>query len=169
MTQSRSDSTSSRDDDERWMRLALELAEQAARAGEVPVGAVIVRQGEVLGTGTNAPISTADPTAHAEIQALRAAARTINNYRLTGCEMFVTVEPCAMCAGALVHARLERLVFAALEPRSGAVCSSLQLLDRTEINHQVRWEQGPAGAEAGTLMREFFRNRRQSGGQAFHG
>ena len=154
------------EDDTSWMRRALELAQTAARAGEVPVGAVLVRDGQMLGEGWNHPVSGADPTAHAEIAALRAAASAVGNYRLPRSTLYVTIEPCAMCAGALVHARVERVVFAAREPRAGVIASNLQLLDAAFLNHRVRWEEGPCALEAATLMQEFFRSRRKSGSAA---
>ena len=148
------------DADEHWMRRALALARNAEDAGEVPVGAVLVRDGEVIGEGWNAPIGRCDPTAHAEIVALRAAASAASNYRLSGSTLYVTIEPCAMCAGALVHARVARLVFAAREPRAGAVASNLELLDAPFLNHRVAWTEGVCEDEAATLMRRFFRRRR---------
>jgi len=146
--------------DAHWMRLALDLAECARAAGEVPVGAVLVRDNQILGEGFNAPISRVDPTAHAEIVALRAAAQACGNYRLSGSTLYVTIEPCAMCAGALVHARVGRLVFAAREPRAGAVTSRLALLDADFLNHKVSWDEGVEEEAAARLMRQFFRSRR---------
>lgn len=154
------------EEDIHWMRRALMLADGAARAGEVPVGAVLVRSGEVLGEGRNQPLSSSDPTAHAEICALRAAAAAVGNYRLPGSTLYVSVEPCAMCAGALVHARVERLVFAAREPKAGVVVSHLQLLEASFLNHRVRWEEGPLADEASALMQAFFRGRRGGGSGA---
>ena len=122
---------------ETWMRAALELAQEAADQGEVPVGAVVVREGKIIGRGCNAPITKADPTAHAEINALREAAMTAGNYRLPGATLVVTVEPCTMCAGALLHARIETLVFGAREPRAGAVFSSAKVLENPGLNHRV--------------------------------
>lgn len=142
------------------MSRALELAARAGAAGEVPVGAVVVRENQLLGEGWNCPISTADPTAHAEISALRAAALRVNNYRLPGCTLYVTLEPCAMCVGALIHARIERLVFAASEPRAGAVLSRLKLLDETHFNHQVIWRGGVLADQGAALLSDFFRSRR---------
>ena len=148
------------DVDRKWMALALEQAALAAEAGEVPVGAVLVKDGELVAAGFNQPIGRCDPTAHAEIVALRAAAQTLNNYRLPDTTLYVTIEPCAMCAGALVHARIRRLVFGAAEPRAGAVASSLQLLAGEQLNHRVEVEGGVLGDECGALMKAFFRNRR---------
>ena len=147
-------------DHEHWMRRALELAEQAASHEEVPVGAVLVRDGEQLGEGWNQVITAADPTAHAEIVALRAAAQRVGNYRLPGTTLYVTLEPCTMCAGALVHARVERLVFAAREPRAGAICSNCDILDSAFYNHRVLWEEGPLAVESAALLQAFFRARR---------
>ena len=147
-------------DDEHWMRRALALARNAGDAGEVPVGAVLVRDGEAVGEGWNAPIGRCDPTAHAEIVALRAAASAASNYRLGGSTLYVTIEPCAMCAGALVHARVARLVFAAREPRAGAVASNLSLLDAEFLNHRVAWTEGVCADDAAQMMRDFFRRRR---------
>ena len=146
--------------DEQWMRRALTLAEQAARHEEVPVGAVLVRGEELLGEGWNQVISAADPTAHAEIVALRAAAAQAGNYRLPGTTLYVTLEPCTMCAGAMVHARVERLVFAAREPRAGAICSNCETLDAGYYNHRVQWEEGPLADESAALLQSFFRARR---------
>lgn len=148
------------DDDPAFMARALALAEQGAAAGEVPVGAVVVLDGEILGEGWNQPISVGDPTAHAEIVALRAAAARIGNYRLTGATLYVTIEPCTMCAGALVHARIARLVYGAEEPRSGAVRSALAALDTPGLNHRVEVRAGVAADEAAELMTAFFRARR---------
>lgn len=144
-----------------YMQRALELAREAAAAGEVPVGAVLVRDAAVIGAGRNGPIGASDPTAHAEINALRQAARAVGNYRLPGATLYVTLEPCAMCCGALVHARVAKLVFAALEPRAGAVVSTRRLLDDAACNHRVRWRRDEACAAASAaLLREFFRARR---------
>lgn len=153
-------------DDAQWMRRALELARRGESGGEVPVGAVLVRDGVVIGEGWNAPIGRCDPTAHAEIVALRAAATAVANYRLTSATLYVTIEPCMMCAGALVHARVARLVFAAREPRAGAVASNLQLLDAPFLNHRVAWEEGVCAEEAARLMQDFFRRRRGDGSGA---
>ena len=143
------------------MERALELAASAAAAGEVPVGAVLVAGGAIIGEGANALIAASDPTAHAEIRALRAGAARLKNYRLPGTTLYVTLEPCSMCCGALVHARVERLVFAAREPRAGAVISTRSLLDEPGLNHRVRWEQAEAWAgRSGDLLRDFFRARR---------
>jgi len=143
------------------MRRALELAEEAARAGEVPVGAVLVgSEGEALGEGWNAPIALADPTAHAEIRALRAAAARLGNYRLPGTILYVTVEPCLMCAGALVHARVARLVFGAAEPRSGAAGSAFDALGSARLNHRVVVTGGILAGEAAAQLRAFFAARR---------
>ncbi len=145
---------------EHWMQRALELADRAADLQEVPVGAVVVRAGELLGEGWNQVISTRDPTAHAEIVALRDAARHVGNYRLPGATLYVTLEPCTMCAGALVHARIAELVFAAREPRAGVVCSTCALLDEPWYNHKVAWVGGVLAEHSASRLQEFFRARR---------
>ena len=142
------------------MREALRLAAAAAALGEVPVGAVVVRNGVIIGRGYNRPISGVDPTAHAEIVALRQAAAYVGNYRLTGADLYVTVEPCTMCAGALVHARIGRLLFGTREPRAGAVVSTAQVLSAPGLNHLVEVIEGVLADEAQRLMVEFFRERR---------
>lgn len=147
--------------DEQWMRRALELAEQAAADGEVPVGAVLVADGEVVGEGSNRPISGHDATAHAEIVALRAACARMNNYRLPGTTLYVTIEPCTMCFGALMHARVARLVYATPEPRAGVCESQLHLPEAGFYNHRIEVESGLLAKEASEMMREFFRKRRQ--------
>ncbi len=147
-------------EDLRWMRHALALARRAAVTGEVPVGALVVRDGVVLGEGWNQPIGRCDPTAHAEIQALRAAAERVGNYRLTGATLYVTLEPCAMCAGAMLHARIARLVYGADDPRAGAVSSVFEILGDRRLNHRVPAEGGMLAAECGALLQEFFRARR---------
>lgn len=147
----------------RWMRRALELAEIAAAAGEVPVGAVVVgADGAMLGEGFNQPIGAVDPTAHAEIVALRAAARRLGNYRLNGASLYVTMEPCTMCAGALVHARIVSLVYGAPEPKSGAVESTAQVLSNPRLNHRVEVVGGVLAEESAALLRRFFAGRRAS-------
>lgn len=145
-----------------WMQMAMTLAEQAAGVGEVPVGAVVVRDGEVIGEGFNQTISSHDPTAHAEIVALRDAAARLNNYRLPGAELYVTIEPCTMCAGALVHARISHLIFGAKEPRAGAIVSSARVLENPGLNHQVQITGGVCESEAGQLMADFFKAKRKS-------
>ena len=147
--------------DRAWMIRALELARKAAALGEVPVGAVLVDADDnVIGRGWNQPISGCDPTAHAEIMALREGAKARNNYRLPGASLYVTIEPCTMCAGALVHARIKRLVFAATEPKAGAVVSQTQTLELPHNNHQVEVCQGVMAAEAAALISGFFAARR---------
>ncbi len=143
-----------------WMRQALEEARRGEAAGEVPVGAVLVRDGDCLARGWNHPIGAADPTVHAEIHALRQAAAGLSNYRLTGTTLYVTLEPCVMCVGALVHARVARLVFAASEPRTGAVHSRFRLLEPGLHNHDVSWLGGVLAEESASLLRTFFRSRR---------
>jgi tRNA(adenine34) deaminase len=142
------------------LRLALEEARAAGAAGEVPVGAVVLRDGVVVGRGQNRVLRDLDPTAHAEIVAMREAARKLNNYRLIGCELFVTLEPCAMCAGAMIHARLDRLVFAAADPKAGAVSSVLEVLNHPLLNHKMLVDCGELAEESGELLRSFFRERR---------
>ena len=146
--------------DEQWMRQALELADGAAQAGEVPVGALLVRDDRVLGRGGNATIGSGDPTAHAEILALRDAAQRQDNYRLPGTTLYVTLEPCMMCAGAMVHARVERLVFGAFEPKAGVVTSNAALLDAPWLNHKVEITGGVLAKECGERLQRFFRARR---------
>jgi tRNA(adenine34) deaminase len=147
-------------DDEHWMGLALEEAVHAARAGEVPVGAVVVRDGRLIGRGHNQPIALNDPTAHAEIVALRAAAGAAGNYRLTGATLYATIEPCAMCCGAAVHARVGRLVYGADDAKAGAVRSLYRLLDGTRLNHHVEVTAGVRAEECGARLSEFFRAKR---------
>jgi tRNA(adenine34) deaminase len=144
------------------MQAALAEARLAAGAGEVPIGAAIVREGEIVARGQNFVLRNLDPTAHAEIVALRAAAQAVGNYRLNGCTLFVTLEPCAMCAGAMIHSRLARLVFAASDPKAGAAGSVLAVLNHPQLNHQMQVEQGILGDEATELLRGFFRERRSS-------
>jgi tRNA(adenine34) deaminase len=146
--------------DERWMREALRLAREAAAAEEVPVGAVVESGGVIIGSGWNSPISRHDPTAHAEILALRAAAESIGNYRLEGATLYCTLEPCVMCAGALVAARVERLVFGARDLRFGGVRSKFQVADSDLLNHRVVVVEGVLGAECVEVLREFFETRR---------
>ena len=146
--------------DLRYMERAFALAEAAGRQGEVPVGALIVRDGEVLGEGWNRPISEADPTAHAEVVALRAAASRLGNYRLTGATLYVTLEPCAMCSGAIIHARLARAVFGAFDPRTGAAGSVLEVLNTTRLNHRVEITGGVLQAATAAQLQQFFRARR---------
>lgn len=143
-----------------FMALALDQARLAASSGEVPVGAVVVRQGQVIATGRNALVGGHDPTAHAEIVALRAAAKAIGNYRLDECELFVTLEPCAMCSGAILNARLKRVVFGASEPKTGAAGSVINLFAQARINHQTEWQGGVLAEASRALMQDFFRQRR---------
>ena len=142
--------------DEDFMALALAEARLAAAAGEVPVGAVIVRSGVVIATGRNAPIDRHDPTAHAEIVALRAAAQVLGNYRLDGCTLYVTLEPCAMCSGAMLHARLQRVGFGATEPKTGAAGSVIHLFAQPQLNHQTSVTGGVLAKQASALMHDFF-------------
>jgi tRNA(adenine34) deaminase len=142
------------------MRLALAEAARAGEAGEVPVGAVVVKDGAVIATGFNAPIGLSDPSAHAEMRALRAAAQVLGNYRLPGCELYVTLEPCAMCAGAIMHARLARVVYAAPDPKTGAAGSVLDLFGFAQLNHHTDVVGGVMADEAGQLLKDFFAARR---------
>ena len=142
------------------MQAALAEARLAAEAGEVPIGAVVVCEGAIVARGQNRVLRDLDPTAHAEIVALRAAAAALANYRLPGCALFVTLEPCAMCAGAMIHARLARLVFAAADPKAGAAGSVLSVLNHPQLNHQMQVEQGILAEESAELLRSFFRERR---------
>ncbi|UUD63541.1 tRNA adenosine(34) deaminase TadA [Pseudomonas seleniipraecipitans] len=149
-----------RSHDERFMREALELAAQGAARGEVPVGAVLVQDGEVIGRGFNCPISTHDPSAHAEMVAIRAAAQSVSNYRLPGSTLYVTLEPCAMCAGLIVHSRVQRVVFGASEPRAGMAVSRGQFFDQGFLNHRVLVEGGVLAEECGAVLKAFFKARR---------
>lgn len=146
--------------DSQFMREAIAEATASASAGEVPIGVVIVHNGEIIARGQNRVLRDLDPTAHAEIVALRAAAHALKNYRLTGCELYVTLEPCAMCAGAMIHARLTRLIYAADDPKAGAAGSVLEVLNHPRLNHQMAVETGILADEAGALLREFFKQRR---------
>lgn len=143
-----------------YMRLALELARLAQHAGEVPVGAVVVKDGEIIGRGFNAPISRHDPSAHAEMMALRDAAQNIGNYRLVGCELFVTLEPCLMCAGAIMHARIARLVYGASDPKTGACGSVVDAFAEPRLNHHTDVAGGVLAEECGSMLSNFFARRR---------
>jgi tRNA(adenine34) deaminase len=146
--------------DEVFMGQAIDQARNAWALGEVPVGAVVVKDGEVIATGFNQPIGTHDPTAHAEIIALRAAASILGNYRLPGCELYVTLEPCVMCSGAMMHARLARVVFGAADPKTGACGSIVNLFQQEKLNHHTEVTGGVLGEECGALLKEFFAARR---------
>ena len=146
--------------DAHWMARALELAERSINVGEVPVGAVLVLDGNVIGEGWNQPISQSDPTAHAEILALRDAALYLRNYRLVNTTLYVTIEPCTMCAGALIHARISRLVFGAREPKAGAIVSSARVLENPQLNHQIEVSEGICEATCSDLLSRFFRQKR---------
>ena len=148
--------------DERYLVLAIEEGRLAAEAGEVPVGAIVVFENGVVGRGRNAVLSSNDPTAHAEIVALRDAARQLNNYRLTGCVLYTTLEPCSMCAGAIIHTRIARLVYGAADPKAGAAGSVLDVINHPKLNHQLRLTGGVMAEECGELLRAFFRKRRVS-------
>jgi tRNA(adenine34) deaminase len=146
--------------DERFMRHALGLAQRAQAEGEVPVGAVVVLEEKVIGEGWNRPISASDPTAHAEIQAMRAAASTRRNYRLVGATLYVTLEPCAMCVGAMFHARIRRVVFGAADPKTGAAGSTVNLFEEKRLNHHALVQGGVLAAECGAVLSGFFASRR---------
>ena len=146
--------------DETWMRRALALAQRARDDGEVPVGALVVLEGKVAGEGWNRPISAHDATSHAETEAIRAACRTLNNYRLVGASLYVTLEPCAMCIGAIFHARIARVVFGAPDPKTGAAGSVVNLFAESKLNHHASVEGGVLAQESGELLRSFFASRR---------
>ena len=146
---------------ERWMAEALALARAAQARGEVPVGAIVVSDGAIVGRGGNAPIAGNDPTAHAEIAALREAASALGNYRLPGCELYVTIEPCAMCAGAILHARIRRLVFGAPDPKTGACGSVVDLFAEPRLNHHTTVTGGVAAEACAALLSDFFASRRR--------
>lgn len=150
--------------EETLMRVALGEAQAAADAGEVPIGAVAVIGGSVVARGQNRVLRDIDPTAHAEMVAMRAAAQAIGNYRLLDCEIYVTLEPCAMCAGAMIHARLRRLIYGASDPKAGAAGSVLEVLNHSQLNHQMAVSQGALAEECGALLRNFFQARRQDFG-----
>lgn len=146
--------------DQHFMQQALALAAEGALLGEVPVGAVVVQNGEIVGRGFNCPISGSDPSAHAEMVAVRAAAQAVSNYRLPGSTLYVTLEPCSMCAGLIVHSRISRVVYGATEPKAGVVQSQGQFFMQPFLNHRVLFEGGVLGEECGTMLSEFFRMRR---------
>jgi tRNA(adenine34) deaminase len=147
-------------DDREAMNAALVQARLAAEGGEVPIGAVVVYEGVIIANAQNCMIRHVDPTAHAEMIALRTASKAVSNYRLNGCTLYVTLEPCAMCAGAMIHARIDRLVFAASDPKAGACGSVLSVLNHPQLNHQMKVEQGIGAEESAELLRGFFRERR---------
>ncbi len=149
-------------EDREAMEAALAQASLAGESGEVPIGAVVVHEGAIIAEGQNRVLRDLDPTAHAEVVALRAAATALGNYRLNGCTLYATLEPCAMCAGAMIHARLDRLVFAAADPKAGAAGSVLAVLNHPQLNHQMQVEQGTLAEESSELLRSFFRERRSS-------
>tara|TARA_B110000902_G_C14077223_1_gene501660 strand:+ start:134 stop:604 length:471 start_codon:yes stop_codon:yes gene_type:complete len=146
-----------------YMQQAIALAQQAAEQGEVPVGAIIVKDGAIIGKGSNTPINTHDPTAHAEIIAMRDAAQRIGNYRLVDCTLYVTLEPCAMCTGAMQHARIARVVYGASDAKTGACGSVVDLMAETKLNHHAVVEGGVLAGECGSLLSTFFKARRQKG------
>jgi len=147
--------------DQELMQMALQLAKQAALAGEVPVGAIVVKDGVIIGRGSNAPIVNHDPTAHAEIQAMRAAALHLGNYRLVDCTLYVTLEPCAMCSGAIQHARIARLVYGASDPKTGACGSVVNLMDEPKLNHHTQVTRGVLTESCAQVLSEFFAARRK--------
>ena len=148
-------------EDEHWMHHALALAKKAQAIGEVPVGAVVVKDNEAVGEGFNRPITGCDPTAHAEVVALRDAAQRMGNYRLLDCTLYVTIEPCTMCAGALIHSRVKRLVFGTTEPKAGAVVSSAKTLNESFFNHKISVEQGTLELDCQSIISDFFANKRR--------
>jgi len=147
--------------DEAWMRYAIRLAQRAEAQGEVPVGAIVVSNKQCIAEGWNTPIIDHDPTAHAEMAALRNAGKAIENYRLSDCTLYVTLEPCVMCMGAISHARITRLVFGAQDPKRGAVCNALELSDAPFLNHKVEWQGGILAETCGDLLRDFFKAKRR--------
>lgn len=147
-------------DDEAWMRHAIRLAQRAEDEGEIPVGALLVKENQLIAEGWNLSISHCDPTAHAEIIAIRKAGQVLNNYRLIGTTLYVTLEPCVMCMGAICHSRIQRLVFGAYDPKRGAVCHALNLSDADFLNHTVNWKGGVLETETATLLSDFFRAKR---------
>jgi tRNA(adenine34) deaminase len=147
--------------DERWMGEALRCAQRALEAAEVPVGAVVVFEGQIVGRGWNRNLTDNDPTAHAEIVALREAGRNMGNHRLGGCELFVTIEPCAMCAGATIHARIRRLVYGADDPKAGAVHSILQVVNHLDLNHRMEVQSGVLAGRSAEMLQAFFREKRR--------
>jgi tRNA(adenine34) deaminase len=146
--------------DELWMEEALRCAQRALEAGEVPVGAVVVHHGRIVGRGWNRNLTDSDPTAHAEVVALRQAAASVGNHRLEGCQLFATIEPCAMCAGAMVHARIQRLVYGAQDPKAGAVHSAMQVLNHPQLNHKIEVRGGVLAGRSAEVLQSFFRSRR---------
>jgi tRNA(adenine34) deaminase len=147
--------------DQDWMRYAIRLAQRAEQQGEVPVGALVVYENRCLAEGWNQPIQNHDPTAHAEIQAIRKAGQVLNNYRLIDCTLYVTLEPCVMCMGAIAHSRVKRLVFGAFDPKRGAVCNALQLSDAPFLNHHIEWQGGILEADCSSLLTDFFKAKRR--------
>jgi tRNA(adenine34) deaminase len=162
MSNQESNSTESQQlTDESFMQIALELAQQAASSGEVPVGAIVVKDGVIIGRGGNAPIDTHDPTAHAEIAALRDAAKNLGNYRLVNCSLYVTLEPCVMCTGAIQHARIARLVYGASDQKTGACGSIVNLMAEPKLNHHTVVTSGILASECGTILSDFFSAKRK--------
>jgi tRNA(adenine34) deaminase len=153
------------DNCEHWLGKALQLAQRAVAEQEVPVGAVVVYNNEIIGEGWNQPISKCDPSAHAEILALRQSAQRLGNYRLVDAELYVTLEPCAMCLGAMLQARIAKLIFGAFDPKAGAVCSVFRILDAPQLNHRIQWQGGVFAEESAALLKNFFQSRRAKNGQ----
>jgi tRNA(adenine34) deaminase len=153
-------STDTAHTDQSYMQLALRLAQTAAQAGEVPVGAIVVKDGVVIGHGSNAPISSHDPTAHAEVIAMREAATYLGNYRLVGCTLYVTLEPCTMCSGAIQHARIAKLIYGASDPKTGACGSVVDLMNEPKLNHHTEVVGGVLAKECGEILSDFFKQRR---------
>ena len=147
--------------DQEWMRYAIRLAQRAEQQGEVPVGAVVVYENRCLAEGWNQPIQNHDPTAHAEIHAIRKAGQLLHNYRLIDCTLYVTLEPCVMCMGAIAHSRVKRLVFGAFDPKRGAVCNALQLSNAPFLNHHIEWQGGILEADCSSLLTDFFKAKRR--------
>ena len=148
--------------EEKWIKMAIDLAKKAETAGEVPIGALLVKDDHIIAEGYNQPITSNDPTAHAEVIALRNAAKTLGNYRLVNTTLYVTLEPCAMCIGALIQARVSRLVFGAFDKRAGAVASVFRLLDKSSLNHRIDWQGGVLASECAQVLQQFFQKRRKN-------
>jgi tRNA(Arg) A34 adenosine deaminase TadA len=157
------DKQATKADDEFWMEEALRAAQRALEAGEVPVGAVVIHGGKIVGRGWNRNLTSCDPTAHAEVIALREAGANLGNHRLGDCELFVTIEPCSMCAGALVHARVKRLIYGADDPKAGAVHSVMEVLNHPRLNHRTEVRGGVLAGRSAELLQSFFRSRRSEG------
>jgi tRNA(adenine34) deaminase len=157
-----SSESSEKTSDELWMEEALRMAQRALEAGEVPIGAIVVHEGGIIGRGWNRNLTDNDPTAHAEIVAMREAGKTLGNHRLIDCDLFVTIEPCAMCAGAMTHARLKRLIYGAEDPKAGAVHSTMQIVNHPSLNHTIEICSGVLAGRSAELLQAFFRSRREA-------